>query len=140
MESLTKAIFELYLRLLPFQGRHSLRVNVPTDFPVVVPLSTLNLTANGTSHYVVRFAARSSPSGVRISAQLNPGGSHPTAALPPIPPNPARLGIEWAELEVSVVAIAGEECLLTLWMQSDLHTGASVWVDVISVLSDNPTR
>ena len=75
----------------PHQGRYSRRVNIPTAFPVSMPIVTQNLTKNGTKPYKVKFAARSSPAGLRIAAQWNPVfTAHPAENGPPTPAVPSQ--------------------------------------------------
>ena len=137
-----------------WQGRHSARINVPDGAPILMNLPTAVDSSwsagKAAGKYKVRFAARSSPAGVTVSASFNqfaPSGRSEIAGMPnpPAPSQQHTLTGEWTavEVEVGVAPVAGippvQVCKypLHIWASAAAFplTGAQVWVDDISIVA-----
>jgi hypothetical protein len=119
----------------PYNGRYAARINVPTTFPVNFGLASAVDRYNASGSFKVRWAARSSPAGMKLGAVWQQ--SLRATQVSKTPAKIESLTTEWKVYEATVQAepyqSKGHWASVQLWMQSDWKTGGIVWVDAVSI-------
>ena len=154
--------FRAYIRpdtAAPYHGRHCLRLLLPATSPAIlaVPLSSAVYGAEGgaETRWTLRLMARSSPAGARLSAWGGgcysapwaiAGDEHPDATCGPGSAQPkalgatsAPVGVGWTSLEFSFRNATLYSQNLWLNVSTDRGTGATVWLDAVSLANATPS-
>lgn len=131
----------------PYNGRYSARINVPTAFPVNFGLASAVDSYNATGSFRVRWAARSSPAGMKVGAVWQQSLHGEVAGASQVSKKPGKiekLTVEWqvfeAVVQTQMYQKKGHWAAVQLWMQSDWGTGGTVWVDAVSITNATGTR
>jgi hypothetical protein len=126
----------------PYNGRYAARINVPTAFPVNFGLASAVDTYNATGSFKVRWAARSSPAGMKLGAVWQQSLHGEIAGASQVSKRPDKietLTTEWQVFEAIVQTETylskGHWAAVQLWMQSDFSTGGIVWIDAVSIIN-----
>jgi hypothetical protein len=131
----------------PYNGRYAARINVPTTFPVNFGLASAVDTYNATGSFKVRWAARSSPAGMKLGVVWQQTLRGEVAGASQVSKKPDKietLSAEWQVFEAIVQTQTypskGHWAAIQLWMQSDWGTGGIVWIDAVSITNATSTQ